>query len=115
VSRFFISLYLDEDVSVLIAKLVRSRGYSVLTTQEARQLGRSDEDQLDFAHQQQLAMLTHNRDDFAQLGTEYFASGKSHSGIIIAVRRSPYELTRRLLALMDRVSAEEMDNQVLYI
>jgi predicted nuclease of predicted toxin-antitoxin system len=115
VSRFFIQLYLDEDVSVLIAQLLRARGHSALTAQEAGQLGRSDAEQLDFAQQRQLALLTHNRDDFAQLGNEYLNAGKTHCGIIIAVRRSPYDLTGRLLTLMDRVSAEEMDNQVLYI
>ena len=35
-SRLFIELYLDEDVDVLVADLVRARGFKVTTTQEAR-------------------------------------------------------------------------------
>ncbi len=114
-SRFFISLFLDEDVSALVAKLLRSRAYSAMTTQEARRLGHSDAEQLEFATTHQMAMLTHNRDDFAQLAGQYAAAGKNHCGIIIAVRRSPYEIARRLLALLDRITAEEMDNQVVFI
>ncbi len=37
-SRLFIALYLDEDVDILIAPLLRARGCSVATTQEAGQL-----------------------------------------------------------------------------
>jgi predicted nuclease of predicted toxin-antitoxin system len=115
VSRLFISIFLDEDVSVVVAKLLRSRGYSALTTQDAGQIGRSDADQLAFATKKQMAILTHNRNDFVVLASEYHAAGRNHCGIIIAVRRTPYEIARRLLALMDRVTAEEMDNQLLYI
>ena len=32
--RLFIELYLDEDVDVLIAQLMRARGFVVVTTQE---------------------------------------------------------------------------------
>jgi hypothetical protein len=53
--------------------------------------------------------------DFEELARQYIIAGKSHSGIIVAVRRPPYEITRRLLALLDRVTAEEMDNQLLCI
>jgi predicted nuclease of predicted toxin-antitoxin system len=63
----FIELYLDEDVAVLVADLVRARGYSALTTREARQLQQSDPDQLNFAVKNQKAFLTHNRADFENL------------------------------------------------
>lgn len=114
-SRLFISLYLDEDVSVLVAKLLRTRGHDVVTTQEASRIGGSDPEQLEFATARQCAIFTHNRDDFLELARQYTTEGKPHSGIIVAVRRSPYELTRRLLLLLDRVTADEMDNQLLYI
>jgi predicted nuclease of predicted toxin-antitoxin system len=115
VSRLFVSLYLDEDVSVLIATLIRSGAFEAMTTQDAAATGSSDAEQLAFAAERQMAILTHNRVDFENLAREYIASGKSHSGIIIAVRRPPYEIARRLLALLNRVDAEEMDNQVFYV
>jgi hypothetical protein len=42
-SRLFIELYLDEDTDVLIADLVRSRGFKVTTAQEAGQIGKERE------------------------------------------------------------------------
>jgi len=86
-----------------------------VTTLEAGQIGRSDADQLVFATERQMAILTHNRDDFVTLARQYVATGRNHSGIIIAVRRPPHEIARRLLSLFDRVAAEEMDNQLLYL
>jgi hypothetical protein len=38
-NRLFIELYLDEDVDVFIADLVRARGFKAITTQEAGQIG----------------------------------------------------------------------------
>jgi predicted nuclease of predicted toxin-antitoxin system len=114
-SRLFINLYLDEDVSVLVATLVRARAFSAMTTVQAGQRGKSDREQLAFSAEHQMAIVTHNRVDFERLAAEYTAAGKSHAGIIIAVRRSPYAIAQRLLALMNHLSADEMDGQVIYI
>lgn len=114
-NRLFISLYLDEDVSTLIGTLVRRRGFTVVTARDAGQLSKSDAQQLAYATERQLAILTHNRDDFDELARQCIAAGKTHSGIIVAVRRPPHEIARRLLRLLDRLTADEMDNQLLYI
>jgi hypothetical protein len=111
----FIALYLDEDVDVLIADLLRARGFMVTTTQEAEQVQNSDAAQLTYAVSQQCALLTHNRVHFEALAQMYFASSQTRYGIIIAVRRPPYEITRRLLRILNQVTAEEMQNQVRYI
>lgn len=47
--QLFIELYLDEDVSVLVGELLRVRGFTVLTTQEAGRKNTSDEEQLAYA------------------------------------------------------------------
>ena len=64
-----------------------ARGFVVQTTQEAGRINASDEEQLEYAVNQQLTLLAHNRDDFAGLAQDYFAHGRTHHGIIIAVRR----------------------------
>jgi predicted nuclease of predicted toxin-antitoxin system len=115
VSRIFIELYLDEDVSVLVAGLLRARGFSVQTTQEAGLTGASDEEQLSHSAGQRRALLTHNRDDFARLAQEYFTGGRKHYGVIIAVRRPTHEFTRRLLTILNQTTADEMEDQVIYI
>ena len=114
-SRLFIELYLDEDVDVLIAQFLRARGFIVVTTQEAGQFRNNDVEQLAYAVSQHKTLLTHNRVDFEALAQTYFAAGQPHDGVIIAVRRPPREITRRLLRILNSVTAEEMQNHVRYI
>lgn len=114
-SRLFIELYLDEDVHVLIADLLQGRGFVATTTLDEGQLGKSDEEQLAYAVSQQKTLLTHNRHDYELLAKEYASAGKTHYGIILAVRYKPYEVVRRLMRILNHVSADEMQNQVRYI
>lgn len=114
-SRIFVELYLDEDVDVLVAELLRRHGFSATTALEKAQLHRDDYDQMSYAVEQQKTLVTHNRADFESLALSYFAEGKAHFGIIIAVRRSPHEIVRRLLVILNQVTADEMQNQVRYV
>lgn len=114
-NRLFITIYLDEDVDVLVADLIRAHGFDVKTTLEANKLHSIDEEQLEYAVEQERVFFTHNRVDFESLAKDYFALGREHEGIIIAVRRSPYEIARRLLTILNNVTADEMKNQVRYI
>ena len=114
-SRLFIELYLDEDVDVLIAHLLRARGFDALTTQEAGLIASSDEEQLAFAARIGKTFLTHNRADFETLTGEYLSASKDHYGVIIAVRHHPYEILRRLLILLNQVTTDEMKNQLRYV
>ncbi|GAC1520547.1 MAG: hypothetical protein NVS2B7_40970 [Herpetosiphon sp.] len=100
---------------MLIADLLRARGFVATTTQEAGQIHSSDPVQLAYAVNHRNTFLTHNRADFEALATSYFSAGQTHSGIVIAVRRSPYEIARRLILLLNHVTADEMQNQIRYI
>jgi predicted nuclease of predicted toxin-antitoxin system len=111
--QLFIELFLDEDVEVLLAQLVR--GFSVVTTREAGRLGATDEQQLAYAASQHWVLLTHNRADFESLHQAFVASSREHPGIMIAARRSPYEVARRLLLILNHVAADELQNQLRYI
>jgi predicted nuclease of predicted toxin-antitoxin system len=113
--RLFVELYLDEDVNILIAHLVRARGFRAATTQEMQQKGATDAAQLAFATSRGKAILTHNRVHFEALARKYFEEKKTHAGIIIAVRQSPKELSRRILILLDSIAADEIENQIIYI
>ena len=114
-NQIFICVYLDEDVDVLVASLLKSRGFEAMTAQESGQLGREDAEQLEYAISQSAAILTHNRTDFENLAREYFEQGKMHYGIVIAVRNPMPEIVRRLLLILDSTTADEMQNQVRYI
>jgi hypothetical protein len=100
---------------VLIAELIRARGFDVVTTRDAGQLKKSDEEQLTYAVDHQKTFVSHNRADFEEIAQEYFSSGKAHYGIILAVRHSPQEIVRRLLIILNQVTADEMQNQIRYI
>lgn len=110
-----VELYFDEDVNPLIGNLIQPRGFSFITTQMAGLLKASDSEQLNQAIRQEKTLLTHNRVDFEILAREYFESDKTHFGIIIAVRRPPPQVARRLLAILNTTSREEMKNQLIYI
>ena len=114
-TRLFIALYADEDVDVLVADLVRARGFDMLTTREAQRLHATDEEQLALAASEGRALLTHNRADFEALHQAYMATGTHHAGILVSVRHPPYEIVRRLLLILNQVTADEMGDQLRYI
>ena len=114
-SDLFIRLYLDEDVDVLVAEMVRAHGFDALTTREARRLGDSDAAQLAFATAERRVFLTHNRVHFERLIEDRFHAGNDHPGVLFAARRLPGELVRRLLVILNSVTAGEMKNQVRYL
>lgn len=111
----FIRLYLDEDVSVLVAELLRNRGFDAVTARDAGQLEKSDEAQLAEAINQSRALLTHNRADFEALAVQYFEREQRHCGIIIAVQHPEYEIVDRLLVILNNIAADEAQNQRIYI
>jgi hypothetical protein len=98
-----------------LLKRLRSRGFIANSALEAGLLGSNDETQPAYAVSQQKTLISHNRIHFEALAKEYFVEGRKHYGIIIAVRRPPQELFGRLVAVMDKIAADEMENQVLYI
>lgn len=114
-TRLFIEMYFDEDVSHTAARSLRSRGYRVLTTQDTARKSATDADQLAYAASQNLALVTHNRIDFEQLAAMYFSEGLTHAGIIIAVRRPAPEIVLRLLKVLDRFTTDEMRNRLIYL
>ncbi len=113
--QLFTSLYLDEDVDLLVADLVRARGFSALTTHQVGRLTSDDPSQLAYAVEHGMAILTHNRADFERLWTQYLEAGHTHFGIIIARQRSPYDLVDRVVRLLHELTAEDAENQLRYI
>ena len=108
-------LYLDQDVPVQLAGMLRAQGVDVVTTLEAGALGQSDARQLGDAVAAGRALVTHNRLDFEQLHTEYLAGGHSHFGIIIAAQRRNLGETRdRLLDLLNRFDSEQLRDNLFY-
>ena len=114
-SDFFISIYTDEDVSLLVTGLIRLRNFRALSVNKTDRKGKFDAEQLDFATENGCAILTHNRRDFEALAREYFISERTHAGIIISVQRPSRLIVEKLLEVLNDFTADEMKNQIIYI
>lgn len=113
--KLFAHVYLDEDVSALIATLLRTRGFDTTTARDEGMLGQDDAAQLERAVSLGRCIVTHNRVHFERLHQEYLSTGRKHHGIVLAARRSPYEVARRLGVLLNALTADECENQLFYI
>lgn len=85
--KLFATLYTDEDVSVLVATLLRSRGFNVTTSLEQGMLGKSDQDQLIYTAKVDRCLLTHNRVDFERLHLEYIAKNKTIQELLLSLKK----------------------------
>jgi hypothetical protein len=75
---------LDEQLSPLIAELLRSRGHDVqAVTARSDLAGQSDRTILAMAAIESRAVITNNVKDFRPLAAERLARGESHAGLIL--------------------------------
>ncbi len=108
------ALYTDEDMSALVATLLKARGLDVTTVPEQATLGKTDREQLEITTSFGRCLLTHNRVDFERLHLQYINENKQHSGIIIVPQKNPYEVAKRIGILVSALTVEEINNQLLY-
>lgn len=106
----FIALYIDEGITYKLAKALRERGFDALGAYEVGNIEVPDRVHLEFAASQQRALLTSNAKDFAPLFDEWWEAGRQHHGIIVSAQVEFGEMLRRLLNLLDRITADEMRN-----
>ncbi|GAB4188167.1 MAG: hypothetical protein Fur006_28480 [Coleofasciculaceae cyanobacterium] len=114
-NELFIRLFVDEDVHGDLGAALRQQGYDVLTVNEARRGGLSDAEQLAFAAEQNRAIFTFNAADFIALHLNYLTQKRTHAGIIVCQQIPIKEAVRRLLYLLDRISADEISNQLRWL
>lgn len=107
--------YLDEDVDVDLAKALRKHGYTVFVAVEESMLSKSDEEQLALASENDWVLVTHNVKDFRILHQHYWEQGLKHAGIIVSSRAHISILLRRMLNLLNSISADEMQNQLFFL
>jgi predicted nuclease of predicted toxin-antitoxin system len=117
-SRLYVTLYTDEDVTADLAPALRRRGYIAQSVAEAGNLGVSDEAQLSYAAGQKMALLTYNAQDFIPLARAWYRGGREHAGIVISeqMRQRRFgELLRRVLRLLNALTAEELHNRIVFL
>jgi hypothetical protein len=113
-----IRLYVDEDAAehAVVNGLV-AHGVDVITVFDVGKDTEPDNEQLLFAAGDGRTLNSLNVRDFCRLRSEFLAQGKEHAGLIVVPRQrySAGEKVRRLVALIQTVSAEEMVNRLEFL
>ncbi len=105
-------LHLNEHLSWHLAEQLRKYGFDVTSTIELGMVEEDDAEQLAFAVSQQRAIVSLNHKHFAPLHDRYIAEGKEHWGIILSTEESVPVLRRRLLRLLNTLSADQLKSQI---
>jgi uncharacterized protein with PIN domain len=110
-----VRLYLDENITPILASVLRARGYDVVSAHEVGMRGKSDEDQLEYATSQGRVLLTFNAKHFAPLAEEYFKKGQEHYGIVVTKTLDLPSLIRLTINLLQRAQAKELRNNFIWL
>ena len=79
-------------------------------------MGEADDDeQLAHAASEQRALVTFSHKDFAVRHERYLTEDKEHWGIVLSIEEPIDILRRRLLRLLNTLSAEELKNQIRWL
>jgi len=113
--ELFIALYTDADVNGKLAATLRKHGYDARSAFEEANDKLHDDQQLEFATSRNRTILTHNQRDFVPLHRKWQKEGKHHSGIILSPRIAIGELLRRMLRLLNHITADEMRDNLTYL
>ena len=113
--KLFVAVYTDADIAADLAGEIRARGYDVVSAFEKGRRYLDDEPQLEYAASEGRAILTHNQRHFEPLHRKWLSEGRDHAGIILSVQIPIGELLKRMLRLLDQVTADEMRNNLRYM
>ena len=108
-------LHLNEHLSPRLAAQLRTYGFDVTSTLEMNMVEANDDEQLAYAASSRRAIVTFNHKDFAVRHNRYMEAGKEHWGIILSIEEAMDVMRRRLLKLLNAVSAEELKNQIRWL
>ena len=115
VAPLFIRLYLDEDVHRGLAAALQVRRFDAVSAHDIGRRGASDAEQLAWAAAEQRALCTFNTMDFLRLHQAWIRADRPHWGIIVSEQAPVGEITRRLLKLLNHVTADDMRNQLYWL
>ncbi len=93
---------------------MRQYGFDVTSTLELGRVESDDDEQLAYAASEQRAIVTFNHKDFAIRHAQYAAESRDHWVIVLSTEET-IDVIRRLLRLLNTLSAEELKNQIRWL
>ncbi len=111
-------VYLDHNMNPERATALRSLGYDFVAAEEIGMAPPTDEVHLVRAACENRVLLTHDLSDFRALAVEWFFAGRRHTGILLAEQppSMPFrELVRRVAAMLDSRTGEDVANLILWV
>ena len=108
-------LLLDEHIWAYLAKILREQGFDVVHVNEVDLVATPDEKIMEYAARKHMAIVTFNIKHYIPLSIQYFEDGKEHYGVVVSKEISHGELKRRVTALLENVTAEELMNAVRFL
>ena len=108
-------LYLDENLDRILARILSSREFDVLTARDARMLGRNDPEQLRFATRCERCLVTQNAADFVPLHAAFIRDGHEHSGILL-VAHNPNSsiIASKVIKRLANETGDSVTSQLLF-
>lgn len=113
-----IRLYLDEDaMAQSLVQSLTERGVDVTTANLENMVFRPDDEHLAHSTSIGRVLYSFNVGDYCQIHGEWLELGRSHGGIIVASQKKfgIGEQMRRLLRIVNVLSAEEMQNHLEFL
>jgi predicted nuclease of predicted toxin-antitoxin system len=99
-------LFLDEDITPLLARLLRERGHDVVSCRDIGATGITDEEQLERATGLGRAILSSNYGDFIRISRACVRDGRAHGGIIISYHQIDIDEISDAVELVARLMTE---------
>lgn len=114
--RLYAALYADTDVRKAVVSQIKAHGYDIVAATALKHYDWSDEKHLMWAAAEERAMLIHNIKDYNRLYNAWWVAGRTHAGIIECPQEWPTgEIVRRLLTLLNSLTAEELVNNYVHL
>jgi len=110
-----VAIYADADFRGKVIAQLRSHGYDAAYAPDLGHDHWNDEQHLVYAADNNRALLTHNIKHFEPLYEAWWEAGRKHAGIIVSPQWETGELMRRLLKLLNTVTADEMINNYKHL
>jgi len=108
-------VYLDEDMSEILAGQLQKAGWDVLCVSKADRRGVADGEQLAFATRAGRVLITRNIEDFLDLHETCLRERTAHAGIIICFWRANPQVTyNKVLSVLKRVPPNEWTDRLEY-